>query len=104
MFAALFSLFLLTLTLVPCTDAVEGAHEHTAQTHQHAHSAPIHEHEGEADDCSPLCQCQCCHVNVTLTSTFRIPSLLTSTYRPVIQYAETVVEVYVPTQFKPPIA
>jgi len=88
---------MLALTVVPCTDAVSlsaDAHEHHEE----------HDHGSEADDCSPLCQCQCCHINVTLPSPLSIASPVESVHFQLLEYFESVSETFSPTQFKPPIA
>lgn len=100
--AALFSIFLLALTLVPCTDVVGEPHEEEATVHAPHHHD--HDHEGETDDCSPLCQCQCCHVNVTLTNALCLEAPASTVYVLATQYSEMVSEAFPFSQFKPPIA
>ena len=76
LFNLLFSLYFLSLTVVPCADEAffperNGTSHPTlaaTDTHRHAHDDENSEH------CSPLCFCGCCHVNVRPTAT-GVPAL-----------------------------
>ena len=59
--AVILSVYFLALNLVPCDDAPvsqqeTAEYEQLQQIEQHAPAA--------ADDCTPFCQCHCCHVHV----------------------------------------
>jgi hypothetical protein len=60
LFRIIFSVYLIALTLVPCTDTL-GVHKenvHAETTHSDANHANEHE-----DTCPPLCSCNCCGVS-----------------------------------------
>lgn len=60
--AIIFSIYFLGLNFVPCEDAVQLT-ESDSQFQQASLDedlTPIN-----ADDCTPFCQCHCCHVHVT---------------------------------------
>ncbi|MFK7904810.1 MAG: DUF6660 family protein [Chitinophagales bacterium] len=54
------SLFFLTLSVLPCTDAHSCESDNDMESHlQHDHS------EDEQDDCPPFCLCICCGITFT---------------------------------------
>ncbi|WP_157447121.1 DUF6660 family protein [Cytophaga aurantiaca] len=65
-FIAIFSIYIIVLSMMPCTDAVTCEKDiHTKEqtaTHQHNHR------EDEADSCSPFCVCACCGVSGVIFS------------------------------------
>lgn len=59
--AILLSIYLVGLSLMPCEDSI-ATNDQTPEIHQvdgqdHSSSQP--------DDCTPFCQCHCCHVHIT---------------------------------------
>lgn len=56
------SLYIFALSVYPCGDAcasdIETYYEHMTDTHEHSHS----NEDGEEDDCSPFCSCDCCSI------------------------------------------
>lgn len=59
--AILLSFYFLGLVFIPCEDAPAEMSVDHAELHQiddSTHSASA------ADECSPLCQCHCCHVHI----------------------------------------
>ena len=64
--AILISLYFLALTVMPCAD-----NEKVSKTHAEYHqSTDGHEHNENEDFCSPLCVCNCCRTNITITQIF----------------------------------
>ncbi|WP_051199745.1 DUF6660 family protein [Christiangramia echinicola] len=59
--AVIFSIYFLGLTFVPCEDEVI-LEDDAIEFHQVDNS---HSSNAFADDCSPFCQCHCCHVHIT---------------------------------------
>jgi hypothetical protein len=64
--AIFFALYLLALTVMPCADNEKVSDAH-AEYHQ---STDGHDHSEEEDFCSPLCVCNCCRTNITITQLF----------------------------------
>jgi hypothetical protein len=64
LFAFILSLFVLTLSFVPCTD------NETCEEHDTELGADHHDHEGDEDTCSPFCSCVCCGVQGIVVYTF----------------------------------
>ncbi len=66
-FCHIFSLYLLTLSCLPCSD---GGHDHVRQaagTPAHFTSANSFPEHTQCDDtCSPFCGCHCCSVTFTI--------------------------------------
>lgn len=58
------SLYLVVLTLTPCSD-----YKYSDEIQKEHYSSGTHNHSNECpdDDCSPLCSCTCCHINLMLT-------------------------------------
>ena len=50
--------------MIPCADA-EQVSEEFIEYHQ---TNDDHDHNSEEDFCSPLCVCNCCHTNITLST------------------------------------
>jgi len=61
-FALILALYFLGLNLVPCEDSGEfsGTDSHVQEI-----SPDLEFSSSDADDCSPFCQCHCCHVHIT---------------------------------------
>jgi len=56
MLAFILSLYVLTLTTIPCVDVSSDHHEHSTEL-----TYPASGHHGdETDHCSPFCTCDCC--------------------------------------------
>ncbi|RAJ79248.1 hypothetical protein CLV59_106309 [Chitinophaga dinghuensis] len=69
LFIFIFSIYILVLSCIPCTDA-EGAANNLIKTEQLTSSNPDHL-SPQPDFCSPLCICNCCNVHVVpVTTTF----------------------------------
>ena len=66
-FCQIFSLYLLTLSCLPCSD---GEHEHNGQTTGtttcFTSANNYSDHENCQDTCSPVCGCHCCSVSFTV--------------------------------------
>ena len=61
----LFSIYILGLYFVPCSDSVvnvDESHEKVVVAMDHSQGSS---HQNQADQCPPFCQCHCCHVHVT---------------------------------------
>ncbi|WP_424963905.1 DUF6660 family protein [Ekhidna sp.] len=65
-FAFILSLFLLGLSVAPCTD------ETTADSIEvsYQESGSDHDHNESEDLCSPLCVCHCCHSHLVVQQIF----------------------------------
>lgn len=65
------ALYFIGLTLVPCTD-FDGQAEPLASLGEDIENHHNHNHHDDRspEDCSPLCYCQCCHINIVLTDQF----------------------------------
>ena len=63
--AFLFSVYLLALSFVPCSDTAE-THDKDATSKIASHSDSTHSHEGTGDICSPFCACACCHSQISI--------------------------------------
>ncbi len=59
--AVILSLYFLALNFVPCEDTHLDIDDIQIEISQNVDSN--HDHDG-SDQCSPLCECQCCHVHV----------------------------------------
>ncbi|WP_367916120.1 DUF6660 family protein [Leadbetterella sp. DM7] len=78
LFAYIFSIYILALSVVPCSDAYNDCQNDTAykeysQAHNH--------HTDHNDNCSPFCTCTCCSTSVNLKFTshkFQITKLVVS--------------------------
>ena len=70
--AIFFALYFLALTIMPCADN-EKVSETYVEYHQ---STDDHDHNEHEDFCSPLCVCNCCQTNITITQLFSfVPEL-----------------------------
>jgi hypothetical protein len=58
------SIYIFTLSAIPCVDVEIGSAGHSTVTH--SSEKENHSHNKENDLCSPFCICNCCS-NVTLT-------------------------------------
>jgi hypothetical protein len=71
LFSILLAVYVLALSMVPCTDGLEHIHEHAkAQIEQGNHSD--HNHPEHKDHCTPFCTCACCGTVMVLPSVFQI--------------------------------
>ena len=62
-FITIFSMYIMALAMMPCTDAVTCENEKSATASSH------HDHgDDEKDSCSPFCVCACCGVAGVLFS------------------------------------
>ncbi|WP_370629880.1 DUF6660 family protein [Zunongwangia sp. SCSIO 43204] len=81
--AVIFSVYLLSLSFMPCEDNVTFQKE-TTEFHQ---VDGTHASGTAADDCSPFCQCHCCHLHIVVFDTNEIDlisldiSTMISTFR-----------------------
>lgn len=64
-FSLILSIYILALSLVPCTDGVvnEVCGSEKIELSDSGHS---HEHSNHSDDCTPFCTCTCCGSIVTI--------------------------------------
>ncbi len=58
--AAILSIYIFTLNLVPCED--KGSFDNEVKTEISQDIDDNHQH-GDNDLCSPFCNCQCCHIH-----------------------------------------
>ncbi|AWW28820.1 hypothetical protein DN752_00995 [Echinicola strongylocentroti] len=68
------SYYLLLLVVFPCAD------EHKNETLVQKESVVLsqgsdHQHDGDADHCSPLCVCHCCHIHYVIAEAATIDFL-----------------------------
>ena len=66
LFAIILSLYIATLSMMPCTDGMLQTSNHSGAeltTVEHNHN-----HSDHQDDCPPFCVCACCGINLTLPS------------------------------------
>jgi len=97
--AIILSVYFLGLNFVPCEDAVvlTNLESQVQQLSEHSEHSPI-----QADNCSPFCQCHCCHVHVTNFNphTFKTPDFAISTI--IINKGENLGEELPNFHFQPP--
>ena len=66
----IFTLYMLTLSLIPCSDGDGGIVELTKQffgvEHQHISDHDKHSNGCGDDTCSPFCVCNCCSISVNV--------------------------------------
>ena len=60
----IFSLYLLTLSFMPCTDGEDCKDETQSQTSTFA-TTDHSNHDNDTENCSPFCVCACCGQNIT---------------------------------------
>jgi hypothetical protein len=71
--ASILAMFLLGLSLIPCSDTAVSASLLNTNTFQFYGATPDHDHSGDADDanhvdfCSPFCGCSCCGLHIVST-------------------------------------
>ena len=73
LFAYIFSIYILALSVVPCSDASNDCKSNTTVSER----IEAHNHNSDHNDfCSPFCTCTCCSTTASLKFTpykFRIP-------------------------------
>jgi len=63
-FAYIFSIYILALSVMPCSDASNDCRSKT----EVAERADAHSHKSDHNDtCSPFCICSCCNTPVNIT-------------------------------------
>lgn len=67
-FYALFSVYILSLSLLTCVDGQFEPNLENQQVILAADAHAEHDHSNTKDNCSPLCSCHCCHIHVSFTS------------------------------------
>lgn len=72
----LFSLYFLSLSFFPCGDEYAAAKDKDSAI---SCNIELEDQEGHGDLCSPLCYCQCCHIQ-SLIVTETLKNVLTSSY------------------------
>jgi len=60
--AFILSIYILALNFTPCEDGVIEDNEFNIEISQFGE---INEGNADIDNCSPFCQCQCCHIHTT---------------------------------------
>ena len=58
-----FCIYIVTLNVLPCTDAIESSKTQTSKELASAVSTDHSESERLLDLCPPFCTCHCCHVH-----------------------------------------
>lgn len=59
---AIWTLYMLALSVVPCSDAVSVTESHKHASAEGAHGHTQEKERAHADSCSPFCYCACCGV------------------------------------------
>lgn len=59
---AIWTLYMLALSFVPCSDTVYARNDHRHTSTEQAHSHKHFKDPGHSDGCSPFCYCACCGV------------------------------------------
>lgn len=95
--AVIFSVYFLSLGLIPCED--EAIDQDTTEFHQvdQAHASGI-----AADDCSPFCQCHCCHVHITQFEGEEIKLITPEISNKIAQFRYEIGDGISPSFFQPP--
>ena len=100
-FITIFSMYIMALTIMPCTDSVTCKNDSPAST-----SSNQHDHrEDEADSCSPFCVCACCGVAGLLFPSpklFFIKSKKANTPTQASTYNSEFISTYYYTFWQPP--
>ncbi|MDW5289596.1 DUF6660 family protein [Formosa sp. PL04] len=60
--AVILSIYILALNFAPCEDTASFDDDTTTEFSEHSDSN--HDHNA-SDECSPFCQCHCCHIHAT---------------------------------------
>lgn len=63
--AFILSIYILALNFTPCED---GVFEDNAFKIEISQIGEINEGHSDIDNCSPFCQCQCCHIHTTTSN------------------------------------
>jgi hypothetical protein len=95
------SVLVLTLSLVPCSDAMNECKPKVI-----THEESSHSHKTDHDDfCSPFCSCNCCGATVVLGS-FGFQETLNPVYIPigekVISYSSSFIPSFYENIWQPP--
>lgn len=69
-FAIILSLYLTSLTCIPCSDVIVDTQENTIASIELNNDHSPNEHA--ADLCSPFCTCQCCHIEIIPSTDFSV--------------------------------
>ncbi|MHA7944451.1 DUF6660 family protein [Formosa sp. 3Alg 14/1] len=79
--AVILSIYILALNFAPCEDIASIDDDITTEITQQ--SDANHDHNA-TDECSPFCQCHCCHIHATeftpLQVTFTVPDISTKIF------------------------
>ncbi|PNW26624.1 DUF6660 family protein [Formosa algae] len=79
--AVILSVYFLALNFAPCEDDASVCDNDTTEISQHSDSD---HNQGTSDDCSPFCQCHCCHIHVTqftpVEISFLVPDISTELF------------------------
>tara|TARA_R100000935_G_scaffold58381_1_gene95175 strand:- start:1071 stop:1382 length:312 start_codon:yes stop_codon:yes gene_type:complete len=97
--AIILSFYFLGLNLVPCEDAVElsGTDVQVQELTQDMEFSTT-----DTDDCSPFCQCHCCHVNIARVNITSFSTIETPISILIIQKGENSGQEIPQTHFQPP--
>ncbi|UNY98472.1 hypothetical protein MQE36_15505 [Zhouia spongiae] len=95
--AFILSLFLIGLSLAPCSDAEVKAECEMQVTADH------NDHEQHIDLCSPFCVCQCCHSHTTFpTQLFEVKNTHTVIVSVTNNYLSLVTDSHLEKLLRPP--
>ena len=67
--AVILSIYILALNFAPCEDNASFSDDTTTEVSQQSDSD--HDHNS-SDECSPFCQCHCCHIHATEFAPYQI--------------------------------
>ncbi len=96
----IFAIYLLGLTLVPCTDAISE----TEADLEHIIAVDDDHHEDTLDLCTPFCHCQCCQVHIVMYNTTIFNVLNSDISTKISIYKENIGIDYKDPLFQPPRA
>lgn len=99
-------IYLLGLTTLPCADIeVHAAGKINSIEHQDHYQSSSHDHSHSdmSDDCSPLCECHCCHLHVFIPNGFLLthPEAMLPVYN---QYPDHLEGIEIFDFLKPPMS
>ena len=92
------TIYLTSLSVFPCADTLT---DKDCESEIHLHDAEDN-HSDTEDDCSPLCQCQCCGVQMTTTQSGNISVISVDTSDLNFAYYKHFGNEFLNTPFQPP--
>ncbi|QDO94716.1 hypothetical protein FNB79_12335 [Formosa sediminum] len=95
----LFSVYVLALNFAPCQDNVSLCSDCTTKISQHSDTDQDHK---TSDDCSPFCQCQCCHIHIVQFNVIEVNFYIPDIYTKQFLHFDSHGKDYVQTLLQPP--